>query len=180
MKQNYQVVTYFSLLTNTDRNFWYIFFFYSLLLCCLYQKSPLILHAKCMSFAMIVTLFAWMAHMFACSRSPTRNASPASCNASTAELCNFSPSLCFCTISLTSLWKGTLQMSKSDPCYVKQCLLVLKIVPDFSKCLGFGMHFISLYGALSLHNCSSSGLLVSAHLGRINYDHASSDNSTDS
>ena len=30
------------------------------------------------------------------------------------------------------------------------------------------MHFIALYGALSLHNCSFSGSLVFAHLGGIN------------
>ena len=42
------------------------------------------------------------------------------------------------------------------------------------------MHFISLYGALSLHNCSSSGSLVFAHLGRISLDHALNNNSTDS
>ena len=53
-------------------------------------------------------------------------------------------------------------------CYVRQCSLVLKIVLYFFKCLGFWMHFISLYDALSLHNCSSSGSLVFAHLGRIN------------
>ena len=53
-------------------------------------------------------------------------------------------------------------------CYVRQCSLVLKIVLDFFKCLGFRMHFISLYDALNLHNCSSSGSLVFAHLGGIN------------
>ena len=36
------------------------------------------------------------------------------------------------------------------------------IVLYFFKCLGFQMHFISFYGALSLHNCLSSGSLVSA------------------
>ena len=30
------------------------------------------------------------------------------------------------------------------------------------------MHYISLYGALSLHNCSSSGSQAFAHLGGIN------------
>ena len=80
-----------------------------------FDWKSLILHANYMSFGMIVTRFVWMAQMFACSRSPTRNASPASCNASTAELFNFSPSLCFCTISLTSLWKGTLWMRRSAP-----------------------------------------------------------------
>ena len=54
------------------------------------------------------------------------------------------------------------------PCYVRQCLPVLRIVLDFFKCLGFQMCFISLYGALSLHNCSSSGSLVFTRLGRIN------------
>ena len=42
------------------------------------------------------------------------------------------------------------------------------------------MHFISLYGALSLHNCLSSGLLVLACLGRISLGHALNNNSTDS
>ena len=42
------------------------------------------------------------------------------------------------------------------------------------------MCFITLYGALSLHNCSSSGSLVFAHLGSISLDHALNDNSIDS
>ena len=42
------------------------------------------------------------------------------------------------------------------------------------------MHFISLYGALSLHTCSSSGSLVFTHLGRISLDHTLNNNSTDS
>ena len=49
-------------------------------------------------------------------------------------------------------------------CYVSQWWLVLK----FFECLGFWMCFNYLYGALSLHNCSSSGSLVFARLGRIN------------
>ena len=53
-------------------------------------------------------------------------------------------------------------------CYVRQCMLLFYIVLYFFKCLGFNIHFISLYGALSLHNCSSSGSLVFAHLGGIN------------
>ena len=47
-------------------------------------------------------------------------------------------------------------------------------------CLGFHMHFISLYSALSLHNCLSSGSLVFGCLGGINLDHALNNNSTDS
>ena len=65
-------------------------------------------------------------------------------------------------------------------CYVRQCLLVLKIVLYFFKCLGFHMHFISLYGTLSLHKFSSSGSLVFTHLGGINLDHALNNNPTDS
>ena len=42
------------------------------------------------------------------------------------------------------------------------------------------MCYISLYGALSLHNCLSSGSLVFAHLGGINKIVALNDNSTDS
>ena len=42
-------------------------------------------------------------------------------------------------------------------CYVRQCLLVLIIVLDFFKCLRFHMHFISLYGALSL--CARAQLI---------------------
>ena len=42
------------------------------------------------------------------------------------------------------------------------------------------MHYISLYGALSLHNCSSSGSLVFAHLGGINKMCTLNDNLTDS
>ena len=42
------------------------------------------------------------------------------------------------------------------------------------------MHFISLYGALSLHSCSSSGSLVFTRLGGISLDHALDNNSTDS
>ena len=52
-------------------------------------------------------------------------------------------------------------------CYVRQCMSVFYIVLDFFKCLGFNMCYISLYGALSLHNCSSSGSLVFTHLGSI-------------
>ena len=42
-------------------------------------------------------------------------------------------------------------------CYVRQCSLVINIVIDFFICLGFHMCYISLYGVLSLHNCSFSG-----------------------
>ena len=53
-------------------------------------------------------------------------------------------------------------------CSERQCVSLFYIVFDFFKCLGFNMCFISLYGVLSLHRCSSSGSLVFAHLGGIN------------
>ena len=62
----------------------------------------------------------------------------------------------------------------------KAVLASAKIVLYFFKCLGFQMHFISLYGALSLHNCSSSGSLVFPCLGGINYDLALNNDSNDS
>ena len=69
-----------------------------------------------------------------------------------------------------SIWGFLLNFGIPDkpPCYVRQWSLVLIIVLNFFKCLGFYMCYISLYGALSLHNCSSSGSLVFAHLGSIN------------
>ena len=101
-----------------------------------------------MSFGMIVTHFVWMAQMFACSRSPTRNASPTSCNASTTELCNFSPSLHFCTISLTSLWKGTLQMSRSA------CFWYFWI--SFRACIPHCIFLcFSTFSSLMIFNCLS-------------------------
>ena len=42
------------------------------------------------------------------------------------------------------------------------------IVLDFFKCLGLNMCYISLYGALNLHNCLPLGSLVFTHLGSIN------------
>ena len=84
------------------------------------------------------------------------------------------------TVKVTPYSYQSIMMSFLTYCYVRQCLLVLKIVLSFFKCLGFRMHFISLCVALSLHNCSSSGLLVFAHLGRISLDCTLNNNSTDS
>lgn len=49
---------------------------------------PLIRRASCISFVMIVTLFAWIAHKFASSNKCTKNASVASCNAIMAVACH--------------------------------------------------------------------------------------------
>ena len=106
-----------------------------------------------MSFGMIVTYFAWIAQMFTCSRSPTKNAS---CKASTAELCSFNPSLCFCTISLTSLWKGTLLIRRSASfwyfwisfrAYIPHCIFL----------------YFSTFLSLMIFNCLSFLSLI--HLG---------------
>ena len=101
-----------------------------------------------MSFGMIVTHFACMAQIFACSRGPTKNASPASCSASTTELCNFSPSLHFCTISLTSLWNGTLQMSKCAPFWY--------FCVSFRACIPHWIFLcFSTFSSLRIFNCLS-------------------------
>ena len=138
----------FFLLTDTIFFFLIYIFFLQPLFYYLDQKSPLILHANCMSFGMIVTRFVWMAQIFASSRSPFRNASPTSCNASTTELCNFSPSLCFCTISLTSLWKGTLQMSKSAPFWYFWISFRACIPHWIFRCF-------SIFSSLMIFNCLS-------------------------
>ena len=69
-----------------------------------------------------------------------------------------------------STWDSAqvLEINALHMCYVRQCSLVLKIVLDFFKCLGFHMHFNFLYDTLSLHKCLSSGSLVFACLGGIN------------
>ena len=48
---------------------------------------PLILLANCISFGIIVTRFAWIAHKLLSSKSPTKCASAASCSASIAVPC---------------------------------------------------------------------------------------------
>ena len=107
----------------------------------------------------MVTHLAWMAHRFICSRSPTRNASPASCKANTAKLCNFNPSLLFCTISLTSLWKGTFLIRRSAPFWYfwisfRACipLCIFLCFSNFSSLIVFNcLFFLSLiHFALSL------------------------------
>ena len=85
--------------------------------------------------------------------------------------------LCLLLSSSPLLFKSNVFYSV---CYVRQCSPVLKIVLYFFMSLGFHMHFISLYGVLSLHNCSSSGSLVFTRLGSINLDCALNNNSTDS
>ena len=126
-----------------------------------------------MSFGMIVTCFAWIAQMFACSRSPNKNASPASCKASTAELCSFNPSLHFCTISLASLWKGTLLIRRSVPFWyfwisfracIPHCIFLSFSTfssPMIFNCLSF-LSFICL--ALSLFSSLSFACLPFSYL----------------
>ena len=118
------------------------------------QKSPLILHANCMSFGIMVTHFAWIANIFACLRSPAKNASPASCSGKTAELCNHNPSLLLCTISLTSLWKGTLQINKSAPFWYFWI--------SFRACIPLWIFLcFSIFSSLIIFNCFPFYLLSS-------------------
>ena len=96
----------------------------------------------------MVTCFAWMVHIFACSNSPTRKASPDSCSAKIAILCNLSPSLLFCTISLTSLWKGSLQICKSAPFWYFWISLRACIPLCIFLCF-------SIFSSLIIFNCFS-------------------------
>ena len=65
------------------------------------------------SFGMIVILFACIVQRLDCSNRPTKNVSPASCNANVAIDCNLRSSQTFWTISFTTLWKGNLLISIS-------------------------------------------------------------------
>ena len=89
-----------------------------------------------------------MAHIFACSKSPTKKASPASCSAKIAILCNFSPSFLFCIISLTNLWKGNLQINKSAPFWYFWISLRACIPLCIFLCF-------SIFSSLIIFNCLS-------------------------
>ena len=108
---------YSSLLTNTVFSFLFIFFTISILLYCLEICSEVSSDSPCQLY-----VFQHYGYSFCMNgtdicllQKPYQNASPTSCSAKTTELCNFNPSLHLCTISLTSLWKGTLWISKSLP-----------------------------------------------------------------
>ena len=101
-----------------------------------------------MSFGIMVTCCAWFVHKLAWSKIPAKKASPASCNAKTAALCYLSPSLLFCTISLTSLWKGNLQIRKSTPFWY--FWISLRACIPLCICLCF-----SILSSLTIFNCFS-------------------------
>jgi len=84
--------------------------------------APLNLRASWMSFCIIVTLFAWIAHKFVSSNRCTRNASAASCSAIIAVLCHRSscatwPGSKYCAISLTNRAKGSFSSRRSVDCW---------------------------------------------------------------
>ena len=66
-----------------------------------------------MSFGMMVTRFAWIAHKLVSSNKPTRYASDASCSASTAVDWNRRSVLKSCAISRTRRWNGSLRINSS-------------------------------------------------------------------
>ena len=79
----------------------------------LYARSPRIRLASSISFGMMVTLLAWMAHRLASSNSLTRYASATSWRHSIAADWNRRSVLKSWAISLTSLWKGSFRMSSA-------------------------------------------------------------------
>ena len=76
----------------------------------LYARSPRIRLASRMSFGMMVTRLAWMAHRLASSNNLTRYASAASWRHSIAADWNRRSVLKSWAISLTNLWKGSLRI----------------------------------------------------------------------
>ncbi len=66
-----------------------------------------------MSFGMMVTRLAWMAHKLVSSKRPTRYASDASWSANTAVLWNRKSVLKSCAISRTRRWNGSLRIKSS-------------------------------------------------------------------
>ena len=69
--------------------------------------------ASWISFGIIVTRLAWIAHRFVSSKRPTRYDSEASCSARMAVDWKRRSVLKSCAISRTSRWKGSLRMSNS-------------------------------------------------------------------
>ena len=76
----------------------------------LYTRSPRIRLASRMSFGMMVTRLAWMAHRLASSNNLTRYASTASWRHSIAADWNRRSVLKSWAISHTNLWKGSLRI----------------------------------------------------------------------
>ena len=75
--------------------------------------SPRIWCASCISFGIIVTCLAWIAHKFVSSNRPTKNASAASCSAIIAEDWNLKFTLKSWATSLISLWNGNFWINNS-------------------------------------------------------------------
>jgi hypothetical protein len=88
-------------------------------------QAPLILLANCISFCIMVTRFAWMAHKFVSSNRCTRKASAASCNAWIAWLCHRRLIAAECGrmsphISRTRREKGSLSIRRSVDCWYRR------------------------------------------------------------
>ena len=79
-----------------------------------YARSPRIRLASSMSFGMMVTRLAWMAHRLVSSNSLTRYASTASWRHNIAADWNCRSVLKSWAISLTNLWKGSFRMSSAE------------------------------------------------------------------
>ena len=78
-----------------------------------YVLSPWILLMSWISFGIIVTHLAWMAHKFVSSKSPTRYTSHASCSPIIAEAWILISEFVCHRILYTSLWKGHFLISSS-------------------------------------------------------------------
>ena len=109
-----------------------------------YARSPRIRLASSMSFGMMVTRLAWMAHRLASSNSLTRYASAASWRHSIAADWNCRSVLKSWAISLTNLWKGNFRMSSAEVFWKWQRCLV---EPQSLLCI-CGVSPVSLHPSL--------------------------------
>ena len=127
--------------------------------------SPLIRLASWTFFSMMVTLFACNAQRLDCSSKPTRNVSPASCNANIAVDCNLRSSCTFWMISFTTLWKGNLLINISVLLWyflisfrALRPLLIFLVLSSFSlSCLDFS-YFVVFFTFIFFTCCSFSFL----------------------
>ena len=86
-----------------------------------------------------------MAQRFACSKSPTKKASPASCRAITAMLWNCKSAHMVCVISRTTLWNGKLLISNSVPdWYFLISLRAFSPLIFFTSCSSFHSLLLSV------------------------------------
>ena len=126
-----------------------------------YARSPRIRRASWMSFGMIVTRFAWIAHKLVSSNRPTRYASEASCNARIAVLWKRKSVLKSWAISRTRRWKGNLRINKSVLFGICGFREVQQYLGDNGEASLHRRRLVPIYGLPWLQVCKFNKLCVS-------------------